>query len=190
MLSKVVEIIFLCAFITGILTGQLSGLSEAVSGGLTQVGGTVVMMAGGICFWSGIMELIRESGISEALQRVLKLPIRLIYGKRTAGSTAADPIARNMAANILGLGSAATPAGLEAARELKRLSEMGRVEKRSLTVLVAMNTVSIQLIPVTAASIRAAMGSSDPYGILLPVWCASACSLLAALAFMGRGERE
>ena len=86
-----------------------------------------------------------------------------------------DAVSANVSANLLGLGSAATPLGLEAARGLARSSP--GVASDSLCMLVVCNTASIQLIPTTVASVRAAQGCAAPFDILPAVWLASALSV-------------
>ena len=86
-----------------------------------------------------------------------------------------DSISANLSANLLGLGSAATPLGLEAARRLSRRSP--GVASDDLCMLVVCNTASIQLIPTTVASVRAAQGCAAPFDILPAVWLASTLSV-------------
>ena len=86
-----------------------------------------------------------------------------------------DAISANVSANLLGLGSAATPLGLQAARRLARKSP--GTASDSLCMLVVCNTASIQLIPTTVASVRAAQGCAAPFDILPAVWLASALSV-------------
>lgn len=86
-----------------------------------------------------------------------------------------DSISANVSANLLGLGSAATPLGLEAARRLSRRSQGAASD--DLCMLVVCNTASIQLIPTTVATVRAAEGCAAPFDILPAVWLASTLSV-------------
>ena len=90
-----------------------------------------------------------------------------------------DSVSANVSANLLGLGNAATPLGLEAARRMARRSP--GVASDSLCMLVVCNTASIQLIPTTVASVRAAAGSAAPFDILPATWLASALSVGAGV---------
>lgn len=183
MLSKLVELMVLSAVIIGALTGNMSLVSEKSASGAGQAVTTLLSMAGSICFWSGLMEIMAQSGLSKKLTSMLKRPIQLIYGRLSNDETAIAYLSQNMAANILGLGSAATPAGLNAAGRLRQLYDMGRISKVPMLLLMVVNTVSIQLVPVTVAAARAALGAPAPYDILPAVWCASICSFAAALIF-------
>ena len=90
-----------------------------------------------------------------------------------------DTIAANVSANLLGLGNAATPLGLEAARRMSRRTP--GVASDSLCMLVVCNTASIQLLPTTVASVRAAFGSAAPFDILPAVWISSLASVTVGL---------
>ena len=86
-------------------------------------------------------------------------------------------LSENVDANLLGLGNAVTPAGIRAAKGLRRLGA-----RAELNTLVVMNTASVQLLPTTAASLRAALGSRSPFDITPAVWLSSALALMAGLA--------
>ena len=88
-------------------------------------------------------------------------------------------ISANVSANLLGLGNAATPLGLEAAKGMSRRSPGAASD--DLCMLVVCNTASIQLIPTTVAALRAAEGSAAPFDILPPVWIASTLSVAAGI---------
>ena len=87
-------------------------------------------------------------------------------------------LTENLSANLLGLGNAATPAGIRAAQGMARLGERARDE---LCLLVVLNTASLQLLPATVASLRAAAGASAPFDILPAVWFSTLCSLAVGL---------
>ena len=181
MLSQIVEIIYLLAPVFGIGLRKLPSLSASAASAPGTVLETLIGMAGNICFWSGMMEIMSASGLADHLADLLQMPIRWIYGRLGNDRQAVSLLARNMAGNLLGLGSAATPSGLEGAVRLRTLHENGKIGRVPLCLLAVVNTVSIQLIPSTVAAAREALGAAQPYDILLPVWCASVCSFLAAL---------
>lgn len=190
MLSIIVEVLFALAFVAALLNGKMAEISTAGTSAAASAITTIIGMAGGLCFWSGLMEIMAQSGLSQRLTRLLKAPIRMIYGDFGGDREVVELLGQNMAANILGLGSAATPAGLAAAGRMRMLYEKGRISKRPMMLLMVVNTVSIQLLPITVASARSALGAGDPYDIILPVWCASICSFLAALIFAKASIKE
>ena len=101
--------------------------------------------------------------------------LRALFPQVAGDREIMDSIAANVSANLLGLGNAATPLGLEAARRMARKSR--GTASDSLCMLVVCNTASLQLIPTTVASVRAAAGSAAPFDILPAVWLASSLSV-------------
>ena len=166
-----VVISILCALATGrgpeVAAAAVEGTSAAVELSLS--------IAGMLCLWTGVMEVMRQSGLADKLSRLLAPVLRRLYPQAANDQDTMDSISANVSANLLGLGSAATPLGLEAARRLVRSSP--GVASDSLCMLVVCNTASIQLIPTTVASVRAAEGCSTPFDILPAVWLASALSV-------------
>ena len=132
-------------------------------------------MAGVLCLWMGVMEVMRRSGLAEGLSRLLRPVLRRLYPAFAGDGAVMDAVSANVSANLLGLGNAATPLGLEAARRMAERSP--GVASDSLCMLVVCNTASIQLIPTTVASVRAAAGCRTPFDILPAVWLASAVSV-------------
>jgi spore maturation protein A len=96
---------------------------------------------------------------------------------------AKDAVAMNMTANLLGLGNAATPLGIEAMKRLKKISGEGDTATNEMITFVVLNTASIQLIPTTTAVLRAEYGSKNPMSIMFPVLFASVSSLIVGLIF-------
>lgn len=144
-------------------------------------------MAGVLCLWMGVMEVMRRSGLSEGLSRLLRPLLKRLYPDFARDREVMDSISANVSANLLGLGNAATPLGIQAARRMSRRTP--GVASDSLCMLVVCNTASIQLIPTTVASVRAAAGCAAPFDILPAVWLASALSVtvgILAAKMMGR----
>ena len=144
-------------------------------------------MAGVLCLWMGVMEVMRRSGLSEGLSRLLRPLLKQLYPDFARDREVMDSISANVSANLLGLGNAATPLGIQAARRMSRRTP--GVASDSLCMLVVCNTASIQLIPTTVASVRAAAGCAAPFDILPAVWLASALSVtvgILAAKMMGR----
>lgn len=170
-------VVFSLAF--GLLTGNLDAVSAAA---LTGAGDAVrlgISMAGVLCLWSGVMEVMNESGLSAALARAFRPLLRRLLPQASRDPETLAAVSANVSANLLGLGNAATPLGIRAARRMAA----GRdgVASDELCRLVVLNTASIQLLPATAASLRAAAGSAAPLDILPAVWFSSVLSVTAGL---------
>ena len=129
------------------------------------------------------MNLIKKSGISDLVARLLSPIIRLIFPKLDKKSRAAQYIGLNLSANMLGLGNAATPFGIEAMRELNKLNPTPDRPSNDMVYFAVINSASIQLLPTTVAIIRAAHGSKNPMDILPAVLMTSIISLAVGLFF-------
>lgn len=176
------SILFSCANGTTAAVGEaaLSGAEEAVK---------LCLSVGGImCLWCAVMELMRRCSIADALARALKPVLRLLFPESAKHESILEPLSANVSANLLGLGNAATPMGIQAAKGMAALGKSG-VATDELCRLVVLNTASIQLLPTTIAAIRAAEGAAVPFDILPAVWISSAVSvavgLLAAYLMQG-----
>ena len=185
--AAMVAVSVVCALATGrmdaVAAGALEGAAAAVE--------LCLSMMGVMCLWMGVMEIMRRAGLSEKLARLLRPVLRRLYPDFAGDKAVMDNIAANVSANLLGLGNAATPLGMDAARLMSRRSP--GVASDSLCMLVVCNTASIQLIPTTVASIRAAAGCTTPFDILPAVWFASAISLtvgITATKLFGRVWRR
>ena len=177
-----------CALMCGLLTGRGEAVAAAAMEGAAGAVELALSMAGVLCLWSGVMEVMRQAGLADGLSRLLGPVLRRLFPQSADDRETRDAVAAKVSANLLGLGNAATPLGLEAARRMARRSS--GVASDSLCMLVVCNTASIQLIPATVASVRAAAGSAEPFDILPAVWLASglsvgvgvlACKVLARL---------
>lgn len=168
------------AILCGLLTGNGEQVAVAALEGAAAGVELCLSMMGVLCLWMGVMEVMRRSGLAEGLSRMLRPILRRLYPDFAGDKRVMDTVSANVSANLLGLGNAATPLGLEAARLMSERSP--GVASDSLCMLVVCNTASIQLIPTTVASIRAAAGCATPFDILPAVWLASAVALTAGIS--------
>jgi spore maturation protein A len=167
------------AVLCGSATGRGPEVAAAAMEGAASAVELCLSMTGMLCLWSGVMEVMRRSGLAEGVSRLLRPVLRRLYPQVAGEPEVMDSIAANVSANLLGLGNAATPMGLAAARGMSR--NCHGVAPDALCMLVVCNTASIQLIPTTVAAVRAAAGSKTPFDILPAVWLASALSVSAGV---------
>lgn len=153
-------------------TGRGSSLAAAVVDG-AQAGATLAMsMAGSICLWCGVGRLMEQCGMTAILSRLLSPLLRRLFPSTKTDAALAGDLSANICANFLGLGNAATPMGISAARRLTR----GDTATDELCRLIVLNTASIQLIPANVAAVRASLGCASPFDILPAVWLSSIAS--------------
>jgi spore maturation protein A len=170
------------------ITGSQSSLAGAAAQG-AQSGITLsISMAGSVCLWSGVAKLMERIGLTDKLARLLRPVLsRLFPGTRRDPALARD-LSANVCANILGLGNAATPMGIQAVKRMVK-PDKPHTATDEMCRLVVLNTASIQLIPATVAAVRAGLGCSSPFDILPAVWITSLCSASAGvLAAWGFGK--
>ena len=160
------------SFLCGILLGTSRALAASLLQGAQAGVELAVAMAGGICLWSGVGKLLDAAGITDLLSAMLKPGLHKLFPGTAKDPELARSVSGNICANFLGLGNAATPMGIQAARKLKK----GNTATDELCRLVVLNTASIQLIPANVAAIRSALGCTVPFDILPAVWITSLCS--------------
>ena len=167
----------------GAATGRIDAVSEAALSGAQNAVELSLSMAGVLCLWSGIMEIMRVCGLTDGLARAFRPLMRRLLPEASRDSETLAAVSANVSANLLGLGNAATPLGIQAARRMAR--GCGGVASDELCRLVVLNTASIQLLPSTVAAIRAGLGCAAPLAIRPAVWLSSAVSVTAGLLCAG-----
>ena len=180
------------SLVFGILSGNLHEVANAAMAGAQSAIDLSVSMAGMLCLWSGIMEVMNVCGLSRGLARAFRPLLRQLLPEASRDEETLAAVSANVSAYLLGLGNAGTSLGIRAARRMAR--GCGGVASDELCLLVVLNTASIQLLPTTIASVRAAAGCRTPFDILPAVWFASvlpvAAGLLTARPLSCRGRRQ
>ena len=167
--TGMVGISILCAG----LNGQGSELAAAVFQGAGSGVTLVISIAGAVCLWSGAAAVMESAGIMGMLSRLFRPLLHRVFPSTRRDTRLAGVLSGNFCANLLGLGNAATPLGIQAARQLAGGQTAANDE---LCRLVVLNTASIQLIPANVAALRAALGCQSPFDILPAVWVTSLLS--------------
>ena len=168
------------SLVFGLLTGRLDAVANAALEGARSAIDLSISMAGILCLWSGVMEIMSACGLSASLARAFRPLLRRLLPNTCRDEETLAAISANVSANLLGLGNAATPLGIRAAQRMAR--GCGGVASDELCLLVVLNTASIQLLPATVASVRSAAGCQTPFDILPAVWLASVLSVTAGLS--------
>lgn len=168
------------SFVFAIASGNMPALSEGVMTSASDAVTLLISISGMLCVWSGFMRIAKDCGLIDKLSRLCAPLLRRLYPDVDVESDAFRYISMNISANLLGLGNAATPLGLNAMKELKKQNPTDTASDSMLT-FVLMNTASIQLLPTTVATLRKSYGSQQPFDILVCVWLTSALALTAGL---------
>ncbi len=210
MLNHIWVVMILAGFAYGIITGDLSVMTNSVleaAGDAVELG---ITLLGIVAFWCGIMEIAQEAGLLESISRKMWPFIHFLFPNIPKGHESLKAICTNFVANILGLGWAATPAGLKAMEELKKLEEERRNHRQiegcvnrglnsntdisekvstgwkasnEMCTFLLINISSLQLIPVNIIAYRSQYGSNNPTAIVGPAIIATTISTLVAVVF-------
>ena len=175
------SILYSCA--AGTTAETAASVMEGARGAVEFVLGAGVLM----CLWCGVFEVMARCGLTGAVTRLLRPVLRRLFPRTARHGDLFDALSANVAANLLGLGNAATPMGIRAASGMAGLRSPGIA--RELSLLVVLNTASIQLLPTTIASVRSACGAAVPFDILPAVWITSVCSVTAGVVAVKVLER-
>ena len=179
------------AVVASLVLGTGAEVSKAALEGAQKGLTLAISMGGAICLWTGVGKVMEKSGITDFLTKLLKPLLFRLFPTCREDREVAGYLSANVCANFLGLGNAATPMGIQAAKGLARKSP--GVASNELCRLVVLNTASIQLIPANVAAIRASLGCSAPFDILPAVWVTSLCAAAAGLGaawVLGRVWRD
>ena len=171
----------LIGILYGAFNGRMQEITDAVLSASREAVTLCVTMTGILAFWQGLMEIAKDAGLTEQLCGKIRPLVRFLFPQIPADHPAYESISMNFIANFLGLGMAATPAGLKAMKDLEMLEEKRRRGKiasgkpappgtasREMCTFLIMNISSIQLIPVTMIAYRSQYGSVNPAAITGP----------------------
>ena len=193
MLKCILGAILIVSAVLGAIEENMSEVSSAALNSCVEAVELCIYLTGGMCMWGGIMRVAEKSGITDTIAKIFKPFLKHLFKGLDTSGKAFHAICMNITANLLGLGNAATPLGLEAMKRLEEEEGENEVTSRNMVLFVVLNTASITLIPTTAASLRLKHGSEMPMEILPCVLITSACALIAGLVtavILDKGERK
>ncbi len=183
MLNYIWLALIVCSVLLGGWNNRLGEVTNgAFDGARTAVMTIALPLAGAMCIWLGIMRLAERSGLVQALARALRPVLGLLFPDVPAGHPAMGSMVMNIAANMLGLGNAATPLGLRAMSDLEKLNPHPGTATNAMCTFLAINTSSVQLLPTTAIAILAANGSKDPSAIVGTALVATTCACITGVS--------
>ena len=164
--------------------GTMGQITESFISSSTEAVNLCIFMLGVIGVWNGMMEIAVKSGLMKKIAKTMYPFIHWLFPDIPPRHKANEYIAANMAANILGLGWAATPAGLKAMRELQKMEEGGGRASDMMCAFLVLNISSLQLVPINMIAYRSQYGSVNPAAVVLPAICATMISTIAGIVFI------
>lgn len=191
----------LVGVVFGAFNGRMQDITNAALDSSKEAVTLCITMIGVMAFWTGIMEIASRAGIIQMASRKMRPLIRFLFPGMPEGHRAEEHIATNFIANFLGLGWAATPAGLRAMEELGKLEDDRRagraagparkkgIASNEMCTFLIINISSLQLIPVSVIAYRSQYGSANPAAIVGAGIVATAVSTGAAVVFCKMMDR-
>ena len=176
-----------CMILIGVvyaaLTGNIDSVTSGALDGAKDAVSLCITMLGVMACWCGLMEIAEKSGLIDKCKCGVAPLISWLFPNVPRQSRAFSYITTNMISNFLGLGWAATPAGIRAMQELSELNGHNSVASCDMCTFLVINISSIQLIPVNIIAYRSQYGSANPTSILFPSIIATTCSTFVAVIF-------
>ena len=186
------NMIWIAMLAIGIIAGIINGTIEEVMAAAFDAAGEAVTfclgLMGILCLWCGFVKIGSAAGLMEGMAQLFRPLIRKLFPDIAHDDKAVSAIVMNLAADMLGLGNAATPLGIHACKEIKRAA--GQKANRSIFFFLLLNTVSVQLIPSTVIAMRAEAGAIAPSDILIPVWIVSGATCILGVILAKICERN
>jgi len=181
-MGAILAVLMALSVVVAALKGRLPELTAAALDAAGKASGFALSLVGVLALWMGLMGVAEEAGLVRFIARLAAPVLRRLFPEVPAHHPAMGAIVMNVAANVLGLGNAATPFGIRAMQELESLNPHPGTASDAQAMLCAINTASVQLVPATVIALRTAAGSRAPAEIIGPTLLASLCGVLVAVA--------
>lgn len=182
-MSAAACVLAIIGVVFALVCGNEGALSSAVAESSENAVRLCLTLAGSMALWSGIMKVAEACGIVKALNKLVAPLLRRLMPELEPNGEAMSAASMNVAANLLGIGNAATPLGIKAMQGIKRELH-GESSKRTLAAFTLLNTASVQLIPANVIALRASAGSVSPADCIVPVIVNSAAALACGIVML------
>jgi spore maturation protein SpmA len=175
--------LFLIVFATLVAAynGTMAELTAATFEAAENAVSLAIGLIGALALWLGLIKVVEVAGLMQMIARAIRPVMVRLFPEVPADHPAMSAMVLNMAANALGLGNAATPMGLKAMAELDKLNPASGTATNAMCLFLAINTSSVTLLPISAITVRASAGATNPGAIILPSLVATLCSTAVAI---------
>lgn len=181
MVSYIWFFLIIIGVIYSFLTGNISIINESILTNGNEALELMLSILPVIVLWSGIMKIAEEAGLLRKFSRLLEPILSRLFPSVPKDNPALGFIASNIAANMMGLGSAATPFGLKAMSELQKINKDKDTASTPMITFLVLNTAGVTIVPTTVLALRIAHGSTNPSEIIIPGVIATFCSSIGGL---------
>lgn len=181
MLNIIWSMFIIISIIYALCFGKIENVNIEIFNSVDNAVQTTIKLLGTICLWNGIIKIAEKTSLIDKLKNILKPILKILFPDIKKGEKAYGEISMNIVANIMGLGNAATPLGLNAMKSMQKKNKNKKTLSDSMAMFIILNTASIQIIPTTVIAIRNSLGSNNPTGMLLAVWIATIGAAVSAI---------
>jgi spore maturation protein A len=181
MVNYIWVLMTIIGIVFALFNGTIGEVNKAVFDGAKEAVTLCIGLISVLVFWLGMMRIAEESGLLEKLSKLFRPLVKLIFPEVPVNHPAMGYILSNMISNMFGLGNAATPLGIKAMEELKKLNGGKNSASRSMVTFLAINTASITIIPTTVIAIRMTYHSVSPTEIVVPTIITTLLSAIGAI---------
>ena len=181
MVGYIWAFLILIGVIYSFFTGNISIINDSILTNANKALELILNLMPIIVLWTGILKIAEVSGLLDKFAAFLRPILCKLFPDVPKDNKALGYISSNIAANMLGLGSAATPAGLKAMKELQEINQTKDTASTPMITFLVLNTAGVTIIPTTILALRGAYHSLNPGEIILPAIIATACSSIAGL---------
>jgi spore maturation protein SpmA len=182
-LNWIFLLLIAAAVITGAFTDRMKDVTDASFASAKAAVDLAIGLVGQMALWLGFMRILQDAGLMRAIGRAMKPIMRRLFPDVPAEHPAMGAIIMNLAANMAGVGNAATPFGLKAMQELNKLNRHRGVATNAMALFLAINTAGVAMLPLGAIAVRATLGSKDPAGIIIPSMLATSITTVVGIIF-------
>jgi spore maturation protein SpmA len=181
-LNAVFVALVLVSVLVAAFTGHMEAVSSSALDGAKKAVELAIGLVGALSLFLGLMRVAQDGGLLRILARLAAPVMRRLFPDVPRDHPAMSAMILNIGSNMLGLGNAATPFGIRAMQELDRLNPVKGTATNAMVLFLAINTAGLAILPTTVIALRAAAGSKDPAGIVVPTWIASGCATIVGIA--------
>lgn len=180
-MSIIWSIMIIIAVVFTFFNGNADTLIEYVTQASANSIENIITLAGMLCFWTGIFNILKHTPIIEKMANFVKPITSKLFKKDEVDDEIMQDVALNVTSNAIGVGNAATVFGINATKKMQAKNKNKDKPNDSMTAFILLNTASIQLIPTTIISLRSMYGSENPGGIILAVWIVTILALISGI---------
>ena len=181
MINIIWGVLLIIGICFSIITGNIDTVNKEVFASAKAAFDLILQILPVLVLWMGLMKIAENSGLLQHIANLFSPVIRRLLPSVPKGNKALGYIASNIAVNMAGLGSAATPFGLKAMEELHKINDKKDTASEAMTTFIILNTAAITIVPTTIISLRILHGSSSPTEIIIPIIIATFCASITAI---------